>query len=51
MDKKLQAIAKEELGIETLECQGSDSLDFHDVSVAGLRAALKRAYEAGKASK
>ena len=41
------AIAKEHLTIETLETRRSDSLDFHDVSVWGVRAALEAAYKAG----
>ena len=41
------AIAKEHLSIETLETRRSDSLDFHDVSVWGVRAALEAAYKAG----
>ena len=41
------AIAKEHLSIETLETRRSDSLDFHDVSVRGVRAALEAAYKAG----
>lgn len=47
----LAQIAREELGIETLEVRGRDRLDFHDVGVAGLRAALRRAYEMGLASR
>jgi NCAIR mutase (PurE)-related protein len=45
----LAQIAREELGIETLEVRGRDRLDFHDVGVAGLRRALERAYELGVA--
>lgn len=45
--EQLQAIAKERLNICTLADRNSDSLDFHDISVAGLRAALRDAYEAG----
>lgn len=44
----LAQIAREELGIETLEVRGRDRLDFHDVGVAGLRRALERAYEMGR---
>jgi len=40
-------IAQEELGIETLETRNSDSLDFHDVSVAGLTRAFQRAFNSG----
>lgn len=43
----LTRIARATLGIETLETRGSDRLDFHEVSVASLRAALEAAYRAG----
>lgn len=33
--------------IETLENQNSDRLDFHDVAVWAIRAALEAAYAAG----
>ncbi|WP_395664150.1 DUF6900 domain-containing protein [Aestuariivirga sp.] len=36
--------------LETLETRRSDALDFHDVAVWELRAALKAAYRAGQAS-
>lgn len=48
IDKLLSEIAKRELGIDTLETQNSDSLDFHDCSVWSIKDALKAAYEAGK---
>lgn len=41
-------IAKEYLGIETLVTRNRDSLDFHDVGVASLEAALVAAFEAGQ---
>ena len=41
-------IAKEHLDIETLEPRNSDGLDFHEVSVWGIRDALKAAFEAGR---
>lgn len=47
-NKQLEQIAKEHLFIETLETQHSDRLDFHDVSVWGVKAALQAAYEAGR---
>lgn len=54
MTKKEQAllekIAQETMGIETLERRYSDSLDFHDISVWSLRAALEKAYNAGQKS-
>ena len=34
--------------IETLETRNSDGLDFHDVAVWAIRAALEAAYEAGR---
>ena len=43
----LTRIAHTVLRIETLESQGSDRLDFHDVSVESLREALEAAYNAG----
>lgn len=46
----LERIAREELGIETLAERGRDRLDFHDLGVVGLRAALRRAYEMGRQS-
>jgi hypothetical protein len=48
--KRLSAIAAEQLGIETLETRGLDSLDFHDVSVWGVAEALSYAYKAGQAA-
>lgn len=46
--KTIERIAHEYLGISTLKTQMSDSLDFHDVSVGGIAAALEAAFEAGK---
>ncbi len=43
-------IAQNELDIETLETRNSDSLDFHDLSVAAVKRALEAAYEAGRAA-
>jgi hypothetical protein len=40
-------IAREHLGIATLETRQSDSLDFHEVSVWGVKNALSHAYQAG----
>jgi hypothetical protein len=47
-EQLFQAIAQKHLFIETLETRRSDSLDFHEVSVWGVEAALKEAFEAGK---
>lgn len=44
---KLEAIAKEILGIDTLKQQYSDDKDFHEVSVWSLELALFRAYNEG----
>jgi Family of unknown function (DUF6900) len=46
-DQRLSQIAREHLGIATLATRGSDSLDFHDLAVWQLEAALKAAFEAG----
>ena len=43
-------IAKEILGLETLDTRNSDSLDFSEQAVWTLRAALEAAYTAGLAS-
>ena len=44
----LEIAAKHFHGIETLETRNSDRLDFHDVAVWAMRAALSEAYEAGR---
>jgi len=43
-----EAVAKTILLIDTLETRRSDSLDFHEVAVWGLKDALEAAYLAGK---
>lgn len=50
MDEQLEAIAYFYLDI-TLKPQNSDELDFHDLHVVPIKAALEAAYAAGKASK
>ncbi len=45
--KTLEEIAARHLFIETLATRRSDSLDFHEVSVWGAKAALEEAYAAG----
>ena len=40
-------IARTHLAIETLETRNSDALDFHDVAVWNVNAALEAAYAAG----
>lgn len=47
LNQLLEQIAQQHLFIDTLETQSSDRLDFHDVSVWGVKAALQAAYEAG----
>ena len=44
---KLLEIAKKHFDVNTLEYQGSDSLDFHDIRVGAMSAALKEAYDLG----
>ena len=47
-DDLIETIAKEHFpGVETLETRNSDDLDFHDVSVWGIREALKGAFLVG----
>jgi hypothetical protein len=46
----LGQIAREHLGISTLETRRSDALDFHEVSVWAVRNALAAAFDAGKQS-
>ena len=43
----IEQIARDHLGVETLETRNMDALDFHDVSVEGIRRALLAAYMAG----
>ena len=47
-DAALAEIARDVLGIETLETRKSDELDFHDLAVWRIEKALKTAYEAGR---
>jgi hypothetical protein len=48
--KVLRAIAKQHLLIDTLATRNADSLDFHDVAVWSVEAALQAAYAAGAAA-
>lgn len=50
MTKQLEAIAKQYLRVDTLETRNNDNLDFYDISVWGLKAALEAAYKAGQES-
>ncbi len=44
----LEQIARKHLGLETLAARNSDGLDFHDLGVWNIEAALKAAFEAGQ---
>lgn len=46
----LLEIAAKHFPIETLETRNSDGLDFHDVAVWSIRAALEAAFAAGQAA-
>ena len=48
LEKLFDQIANDKLNIETLETRSTDSLDFHDVAVWAIRAALQEAYDAGR---
>jgi hypothetical protein len=45
--KLFNQIARDKLNIETLETRSTDALDFHDVAVWSIKAALQEAYDAG----
>lgn len=47
-DTIINRIAREALGLETLEARKMDSLDFHELAVWTIKDALERAYEAGR---
>jgi hypothetical protein len=47
IDKFLLKIAQEHFFVETLEERKMDRLDFHDVSVMGMKAALEEAFQGG----
>jgi hypothetical protein len=44
----LAQIARQHLHIETLQARHADRLDFHEVAVWSIEAALKAAFEAGQ---
>jgi hypothetical protein len=46
-EQALQRIALDHLFIDTLDTRHSDRLDFHEVSVWGVKSALFAAYQAG----
>lgn len=47
IDTLLTQIAQQHLGLETLQTRHADRLDFHDLAVWNLRAALEAAFQAG----
>ena len=47
LEHLLNQIAAEHLHIDTLATRNSDRLDFHDVSVWGVKSALQAAFDAG----
>ena len=47
-DALLLEIAQRRFFLETLETRNRDRLDFHDVAVWAIRAALEEAFEAGR---
>jgi len=48
IDTILENIAQKELSIPTLQERKMDDLDFHEISVWGLKQALLAAFEAGR---
>jgi hypothetical protein len=50
MDRMVALIAQRQLGLETLLTRNSDSLDFHDLAVWSVKAALEAAFSAGMAA-
>lgn len=48
LDQLFRQIALDHLFIDTLETRHSDCLDFHEVSVWGIKSALLAAFDAGK---
>ena len=47
MNDLFTQIANDHFGIQTLEERHTDSLDFHDVAVWNVKAALEAAFNAG----
>lgn len=50
LDQLLTNISRDHLGLSTLKVRHGDSLDFHDVAVWQVEAALKAAFDAGVSS-
>lgn len=48
MKNQIKKIAREKLGMETIETRKSDGLDFYDLSVWQIREALEAAFIAGQ---
>jgi hypothetical protein len=48
MNKTINRIAQEILNLHTLDTRNSDALDFHDLAVWNIKAALEAAYTAGR---
>lgn len=49
-EAQLEAIAVEALGVDTLATRRSDLLDFHDLAIWNVEAAMQAAYAAGVAA-
>ena len=47
LEQLLTQIAQQHLEVETLETRRSDRLDFHDLAVWSIKAALVAAHQAG----
>ena len=47
-EQVIEDIAKRHLLVDTLETRNNDGLDFYEVAVWGIKAALQAAYEAGQ---
>lgn len=47
MNEVLLRIAKKHFGVKTLDPRGRDRLDFREISVGQMKAALEEAYRAG----
>lgn len=50
-DQALTEIATQILDLETLDTRKSDRLDFHELAVWQIKAALEAAYNAGREGK
>lgn len=50
-DQIIAKIAADHLDLSTLDTQNSDSLDFHEMAVWSIKAALEAAFAAGKAAR